>query len=143
MKRIFTTIQKSAKNILLLTAVLAGAMASCDSVLDFEEGDCSIEYRVNFKYDYNMKKVDAFATQVKSVTLYAFDKKGTFVTQKTESGNMLSAGNYSMSIDLLPGEYEFITWAGLDEVNRSLDPVVPQIVELTGEPNPAWDFVIN
>lgn len=125
MKRIFTTIQKSAKNILLLTAVLAGAMASCDSVLDFEEGDCSIEYRVNFKYDYNMKKVDAFATQVKSVTLYAFDKKGTFVTQKTESGNMLSAGNYSMSIDLLPGEYEFITWAGLDDQSFAVPLLTP------------------
>ena len=45
MKRILTTIQKEANKILLLT-VLAGAMASCDSILDFEEGDCSIEYRV-------------------------------------------------------------------------------------------------
>ena len=42
MKRIFTHIQKSAKSVLLLTTVLAGAMESCDSVLDFEKGDCSI-----------------------------------------------------------------------------------------------------
>ncbi|WP_303072535.1 hypothetical protein [Bacteroides fluxus] len=53
MKRLLTTIQKTARGILLLTTVLAGAMASCDSVLDFEEGDCSIEYQVKFKYDYN------------------------------------------------------------------------------------------
>lgn len=53
MKRILTTIQKEANKILLLT-VLAGAMASCDSILDFEEGDCSIEYRVKFVYDKNM-----------------------------------------------------------------------------------------
>ena len=61
MKRILTTIQKEANKILLLT-VLAGAMASCDSVLDYKEGDCSIEYLVKFKYDYNMEIVDAFMT---------------------------------------------------------------------------------
>ncbi len=45
MKRILTTIQKRVNKILLL-AVLAGAMASCDSVLDYNEGDCSIKYLV-------------------------------------------------------------------------------------------------
>lgn len=124
MKRIFTTIQKSARSILLFT-VLAGAMASCDSILDFEEGDCSIEYRVKFKYDYNMKKVDAFATEVKSVTLYAFDENGTFVTQRTESGDNLASGDYSMPIDVTPGNYEFITWAGLDDQSFAVPLLVP------------------
>lgn len=114
MKRIFTHIQKSAKSILLLT-VLAGAMASCDSILDFEEGDCSIEYRVKFRYDYNMEKVDAFAQEVKTVTLYAFDKDGNFVYQKTEQGERLATGDYSMQVDIEPGDYELITWAGLDD----------------------------
>lgn len=114
MKRIFTHIQKSAKGILLLT-VLAGAMASCDSILDFEEGDCSIEYRVKFKYDYNMEKVDAFAQEVKTVTLYAFDKDGNFVYQKTEQGERLATGEYTMQVDIEPGDYELITWAGLDD----------------------------
>lgn len=75
MKRILTTIQKRVNKILLL-AVLAGAMASCDSVLDYNEGDCSIKYLVKFKYDYNMEKVDAFAQEVRTVTLYAFDDNG-------------------------------------------------------------------
>ena len=69
MKRILTTIQKEANKILLLT-VLAGAMASCDSVLDYNEGDCSIEYLVKFKYDYNMEKVDAFAQEVGCFTYF-------------------------------------------------------------------------
>ena len=114
MKRIFTHIQKSAKGILLLT-VLAGAMASCDSILDFDKGDCSIEYRVKFKYDYNMEKVDAFAQEVKTVTLYAFDKDGNFVYQKTEQGERLATGEYTMQVDMEPGDYELITWAGLDD----------------------------
>ena len=41
MKGILTTIQEKAGKALLLT-VLAGAIASCDSVLDYDEGDCSI-----------------------------------------------------------------------------------------------------
>lgn len=113
MKRIFTTIQKEANKILLLT-VLAGAMASCDSVLDFEEGDCSIEYRVKFKYDYNIDRVDAFAQEVKSVTLYAFDDNGNFVYQKTDQGTPLEDGNYSMKLDIEPGNYHLVAWAGLD-----------------------------
>lgn len=114
MKRIFTHIQKSAKGILLLT-VLAGAMASCDSILDFDKGDCSIEYRVKFKYDYNMEKVDAFAQEVKTVTLYAFDKDGNFIYQKTEQGERLATGEYTMQVDMEPGDYELVTWAGLDD----------------------------
>ena len=85
MKRILTTIQKRVNKILLL-AVLAGAMASCDSVLDYNEGDCSIKYLVKFKYDYNMEKVDAFAQEVRTVTLYAFDDNGNMVYYKTDQG---------------------------------------------------------
>ncbi|MFR8837651.1 FimB/Mfa2 family fimbrial subunit [Bacteroides nordii] len=115
MKRILTTIQKEANKILLLT-VLAGAMASCDSILDFEEGDCSIEYRVKFVYDRNMAFEDAFAKEVKTVTLYAFDDEGKFVYQKTEEGeDRLGTGEYTMSVDIEPGDYHLVTWAGLDD----------------------------
>lgn len=113
MKRLFTTIQKEANKILLFT-VLAGAMASCDSVLGFEEGDCSIEYRVKFKYDYNIDRVDAFAQEVERVALYAFDDDGNFVYQKSEQGERLADGSYSMQVDIEPGDYHLVAWAGLD-----------------------------
>lgn len=113
MKRILTYIQKEATKILLLT-VLAGAIASCDSVLNFDEGDCSIKYRVKFKYDYHMKKVDAFAEEVKRVTLYAFDDNGKFVYLKTDEGEILADGSYSMAVDIDPTKYHLVTWAGLD-----------------------------
>ena len=56
MKQILTTIQEKANKILLL-AILAGAITSCDSVLNYNE-DCDIEYCVKFKYDYNMEEKD-------------------------------------------------------------------------------------
>ena len=113
MKRIFTNIQKEVSKLMLLT-VLAGAIASCDSVLDYEDGDCDIKYRVKFKYDYNMEKVDAFAQNVKSVTLYAFDDEGNFVYQKTDQGEPLADGSYAMDVDIDPQKYHLVTWAGLD-----------------------------
>lgn len=113
MKRIFTNIQKEANKILLL-AVLAGAITSCDSILKYEE-DCDTQYCVRFKYDYHMKKVDAFAEEVKSVSLYAFDENGNFVFQNTDQGEMLADGTYSMTVDFDPDKYHLVTWAGVDD----------------------------
>lgn len=114
MKRIFTTIQKEAGRLALL-AVLAGTIASCDSILDYDEGDCTVEYRIKFKYDYNMKFADAFANEVNTVTLYAFDDDGNFVYQRTEAGDPLKESDYSMKVDIEPGDYHLVAWAGLDD----------------------------
>lgn len=133
MKTIFTNIREKASKLLLLT-VLAGAIASCDSVLNFEEGDCDIKYRVKFKYDYHMKQgVDAFAQEVKTVTLYAFDDNGNFVYQKTEEGEPLADGSYSMEVEINPQKYHLVTWAGLDDESFAV-PVMTgesEITELT------------
>lgn len=114
MKRILTTIQKEASKILLLT-VLAGAMASCDSVLDYDDGDCSIKYSVKFKYDYNILNVDAFSQQVRTVTLYAFDDNGKLVTQQTAEGEELGEETFAMNVDFEPDKYHLIAWAGRND----------------------------
>lgn len=98
---ILTDIQKKANKILLFTT-LVGTMTACDSVFDFDEGDCSIEYGVTFKYDYNIKNVDAFAQEVKNITLYAFDDNNNLVAMKAESGDMLATGEYAMTMDIDP-----------------------------------------
>ena len=63
----------------LVLTVLGTSFTSCSNILDEEDVDCSVEYRVKFKYDHNMKFADAFANEVRSVTLYAFDLDGKFV----------------------------------------------------------------
>lgn len=137
MKRLVTILQKAASQ-LLLSAVLAGAMASCDSVLDHEEGDCTVKYQVRFKYDYNMKFANAFANEVKTVTLYAFDENGQLIYQKIEEGNMLKEEDYSMQVDIQPGEYHLIAWAGLNDESFAvplLSPGSSDIDELTVKTN--------
>ena len=113
-----TVVKKFARQFssLILAMALGSAVVSCDNVLAEEEVDCSVTYRVKFKYDYNMKYADAFANEVSSVTLYAFDDNGKLAFQKTEEGEILKSPDYHMVLDVDPGNYRLITWAGrLDE----------------------------
>lgn len=69
-----------------LAAVMAMmfTVTSCGMMED-DQSDCPKQLRVNFKYDMNMKFADAFPNEVKTVTLYAFDKDGNLALQKQES----------------------------------------------------------
>ena len=112
MKQPFSFIQKCACLLLVMT-VCGALMTSCDNILDNGYGICEVEYRVKFKYDYNMKYADAFPHEVRSVTLYAFDENGRFVHQQTEQGETLADKDYTMLVELPKGNYQFVTWAGL------------------------------
>lgn len=108
-------------------ALLAAFVAtSCDSILGEEDVDCSLEYRVKFKYDYNMKYANAFSHEVKSVTLFAFDDNGKFVYQHTEQGDILAADDYSMPVEVEPGDYHLVSWAGLEGEESFSIPVLSQ-----------------
>ena len=108
--------------IMLLFASVA--ICSCDSILDEPKADCSVSYKVKFKYDYNMKYADAFAHEVKSVTLYAFDKDGKLAFQRIESGEALAKEDYSMPVDVEPGDYDLLAWAGLDGEESFAVPIL-------------------
>ena len=116
-----------------LLAFLGMATTSCSNILDEEVEDCSVEYRVKFKYDHNMKFADAFANEVRSVTLYAFDKDGKFVYQRTEQGDMLGEEDYTMPVEVNPGDYRFVTWAGLEGEESFSVPVLTQGVSTIDE----------
>ena len=124
MKRILTTIQKRANKILSI-AILAGAITSCDSILNYNE-DCDIEYCVKFKYDYNMEEKDVFAEQVRSVTLYAFDENNNLVYQNTDQGEQLGDIDYAMNIaGIDPSQCRLIVWAGLNDESFAVPLLYP------------------
>ena len=103
------------KFILLMAFVISAVMfTACDNPIFDEEGDCSVVYKVRFRYDRNLKWADAFANEVKSVRLSAFDQEGTLVWQNSERGDALAADGYAMTLDLRPGKYHLIAWCGLD-----------------------------
>ena len=124
MKRILTIIQEKASKI-LLSAILAGAITSCDSVLNYDE-DCDFEYCVKFKYDYNMEEKDVFAEQVRTVTVYAFDENNNLVYQNTDEGEQLGNGDYAMNIvGIDPSQYRLIVWAGLNDESFAVPLLYP------------------
>lgn len=99
---------------IVLGAVALLGVSACDNVIYDNEGDCSNHYLVHFKYDHNMKWADAFPNEVKSVRLYAFDKQGTLVWQKSESGAALAAAGYNMEVEVPAGDYTLLAWCGAD-----------------------------
>lgn len=50
---------RKAGHMLLASIVFCCALSSCDSIIYDDEGDCSVTYRVAFRYDRNMKWADA------------------------------------------------------------------------------------
>ena len=99
------------------------AMTSCSVIYEYE-GDCDPKYRVVFRYDYNMKYADAFAHEVTSVSLFAFDANGKLVFQKTDQGSQLGSGDYSMEVDMEPGTYDLVAWCGLEDGKSFSVPVI-------------------
>lgn len=109
---ILTCARKAGRRLSALGLVVV-ALASCNSVIYDDEGDCSVTHRVRFRYDRNMKFADAFAHEVEAVTLYAIDAEGRIAWQRTEQGEALAAEGYAMTLDLpAGGDYELLAWAG-------------------------------
>lgn len=79
MSLLYSIHHKAYKLLLAVATVLP--LASCHTVWDDDDCPVETEYRVKFKYDYNMLYADAFASQVHSVTLYAFDADGRLAFQ--------------------------------------------------------------
>lgn len=112
-----------------LAAVMAMmfTVTSCGMMED-DQSNCPKELRVNFKYDMNMKFADAFPNEVKTVTLYAFDKDGKLALQKKESvKDIENRGGYMSVNELKPGHYTLKVWAEGEE--RYADSYI------YGEPN--------
>ena len=100
---------------LLAMALACGMAVSCGGLIYEDEGDCAVSYRVRFRYDMNMKYADAFAHEVRSVTLYVLGEDGGIVWSKTESGDALAAEGYSMEVDVPAGKYGLLAWCDADE----------------------------
>lgn len=111
---IMETIKLTKRFGLLVMSLLAAlAAVSCETVYE-GEGDCSVVYKVGFKYTKNILEADAFENQVKSVSLYVFDKQGKLVAEKTENIDRLVSNGNAMDIEVpAPGDYDLIAWGGI------------------------------
>ena len=99
----------------IVALVSALVVSSCNGMIYDDQGDCSAKYRLMFRYDYNMKFADAFAHEVKSVAVYAFDVDGNMVWHGTDRGERLAADGYALDLPLPAGDYRIVAWCGLDD----------------------------
>lgn len=129
--RIKSLIHVTSSRILIaaLALVSLSVLSGCDSYIYDSEGDCSVTYRLKFRYDLNLKWADAFASEVKSVHVYAFNADGILVWQKSERGASLGAPGYAMTLDLPAGDYHLIAWCGLDNEGGRHSFSVPEMTE--------------
>lgn len=97
---------------ILLAASLTGILSGCDSVI-YDDSDCVESYNtVRFEYTYNMKNADAFAQEVKSVTLFFFNSAtGKLVRRVDAPREKLKDGN-KLDVAVEPGEYDILVWGG-------------------------------
>ncbi len=130
---------KTAAMGLLTAAISCMTLCSCDNAIYDGEGDCSVNYKVKFCYDYNMKYADAFANEVSSVTLYLIDGSGNIVWQKTESGAALSVAGYTMDVDIEPGTYTMLVWGGTTDNGSYTIPAANVYTGLTCTLNRSYD----
>lgn len=113
MNKIPAYLKKTRRTLLAAVAICCG-LTACDSAIYDYEGDCSVSYRLMFRYDKNMKWADAFSNEVNSVHLYAFGSDGTLVWQQSECGAALQDNGYAMNLDLPAGDYRLLAWCGLE-----------------------------
>ncbi len=99
---------------LSLLIVVSTMLSACDYWHNDQEG-CEAKLRVQFVYDMNMKFADAFAHEVKTVTLHAFDKSGKLIYSKTEPAEQIIAEDGMNVVDLPSGVYDLQVWAEGEE----------------------------
>ena len=119
--KLLADIRKLALSSLGMLAVSAFVLTACDSTIYDYEGDCDPHFKVGFRYDMNMKFVDAFSTEAKSVSLFVFDSTGKFVKSFESTVDAMASNNYMMDVDLAPGKYSLLAWCGLNDGLHSYD----------------------
>lgn len=108
-----TLIRNVATKVCAAAVLMLGLLSCSENWLFEEEGDCTVYYRLKFRYDKNLKWADAFANEVSSIHLYAFDNTGLLAWQKEERIDPATANDYSMLLDLPAGDYKLLAWCGL------------------------------
>lgn len=77
-----------------------------------DRDDCSVRAGITFEYVLNDQNEDLFGNEVNKVTVYAFNEKGLFHREFSESGPALAAAGYTMYVDIEQGDYTLLVWGG-------------------------------
>ena len=105
------------RNILRLipTALAVGlTMTGCSSFVYDDLPECPAQLNVKFQFNYTLDRGEAFAAQVHSVNVWAFDQAGNFVWTGSASGEILTDPDFKLETPLGAGTYDFVAWCRLE-----------------------------
>ncbi len=105
----------------LIGAALLLGVPACDWIHDDSLPPC--EFHLHYVYDYNMKFADAFRHEVNQVSLFICDQDGNFLSQRLIEDAELKAND--IRLDLEPGTYQLLSWAGLREDSYAWPELTP------------------
>lgn len=98
-------------------AALCVGLVSCD--VHESDADCEVEMRLSFRFTRGGDN-HFNANEVPSLSIFVFDKNETFVGRYDELNNTLFDEYYVMTLPLMPGDYKFVVWGGLNDTNYYL-----------------------
>lgn len=107
--------------------LLIGSLTSCDWVTD-DLPECEMGVSLQFVYDRNMMRADAFAPEVDCVTVYVFDNDSNFVKSQSETTSALQDPDYKMQLHLDPGQYHLVVYGGVTCENAAFK-ITPDWIE--------------
>ena len=89
-------------------------LIGCSTIFE-DRSDCPEGFRIHFRYDYNLKNANAFASEVKKINLYVFDNNGKFYDSYSEKGDVLKDESYFMTPSIASGTYKMIAIGGNED----------------------------
>jgi hypothetical protein len=95
----------------IVFGLLAALLFSIQGCIEDDLSVCGVS--VTFAYTRNTARADKLDSIVNQINLFVFDAQGKFVDLYTSKGTIYKG--YTMTLPLLPGEYEFIAWGNLSE----------------------------
>ena len=118
-----TMLRKGAKLPILgvLGLALLG-LSACNDLIYNDDPDCRLGIALRFVYEYHMERgANAFPSNVDCVNVFVFDKQGNYVTQFSETTDVLRDENYRMEMPLEVGEYQLVVYGGTACENSAFD----------------------
>lgn len=99
-----------------MTASLCGlaSVSSCSAIMEDDPVPCEQGISIQFIYEYNLERADAFNAQVDCLTLHIYDSDGNYLMTRSEKSDVLKNKNYCMNIDLPEGDYRLIAYGGVE-----------------------------
>ena len=109
-------ITKRLLKLFLLAGFILPMFTSCEDSFIFDDRtDCHSGINIRFIYDYHMEPgANAFMSNVDCVTVFVLDRDGNYVTQFSETSDVLLKNeNYRMHLPLEEGDYRLLVYGGL------------------------------